>query len=137
MSIAKDISNAKQSRLYLLSMVRNLSVKQLNHIPDHFRNNIVWNMGHLIWAQQDCYVKAELNPPLDTNYFELYTTGTVPQKPLTEKEIDALKRHLIEPLETMEVDLNDGSQLAKKYIKGLAYHDWLHNGYILAMKRLL
>ena len=94
-------------------------------------------MGHLIWAQQDCYTMSGLKPPLDEKYFEPYKTGTFPKEKLNEGEISQIKQQLIAPLDIMSDDLRDCPLAAKKAIQGLPFHDWLHIGYILAMKRIL
>ena len=36
-----------------------LTTEQLNKIPEGYNNNIIWNLAHLIYAQQSiCYVGA-------------------------------------------------------------------------------
>ena len=114
-----------------------MPLNQFNHIPSQFQNNIIWNMGHLIWAQQDCYRIAGLKPPLDKKYTELYKTGTFPKSILNENEVSEIKRLLIEPLETMANDIPANHSEANKALQGLALHDWLHIGYILALKHLV
>ncbi len=46
------IEKIKKTRRFLLNLVSELSTDQLNEIPPDFNNNIIWNMGHLIAAQQ-------------------------------------------------------------------------------------
>ena len=94
-------------------------------------------MGHLIWAQQDCYAIAGLEPGLDKKYIELYKSGSFPNGILIENEVSEIKRLLIEPLDTMANDLLANHSETNKAIQGLVLHDWLHIGYISALKRLV
>lgn len=135
--MSEQIQNIKRSRTFLLNLVKDLNLKQLNHIPGQFRNNIIWNMGHLIWAQQDCYVIAGLKPSLDKKYIALYKTGTFPKGILYENEVSEIKRLLIEPLEAMANDLPANHSEINQAIQGLALHDWLHIGYISALKHMV
>ena len=136
-SIVNQIENIKRSRAFLLNLVKDLNVDQLNYIPTQFQNNIIWNMGHLIWAQQDCYTISGLNTPLDKEYIALYKTGTFPREILNENKISEIKRLLIEPLEVMNRDLPYNHSETAKAIQGLPLHDWLHIGYILALKHMV
>ncbi|MCZ0211646.1 DinB family protein, partial [Streptomyces sp. UMAF16] len=60
------IQNIVNIRKYLIEMCEPLSVVQLNTIPNGFNNNIIWNFGHLIAAQQGlCYIRSGLKPVVD------------------------------------------------------------------------
>jgi hypothetical protein len=73
------IDKIKNFRLYLLKQVEGLTAQQFNHIPQGYSNNIVWNVGHLISAQQNmCYVRAGLPITVDDRYFSPYISGTKP-----------------------------------------------------------
>ena len=62
--MTKQIEIVRSLREYLLSTVNELSTEQLNQIPDGSGNNIIWNLAHLIAAQQGiCYIRAGLNAP--------------------------------------------------------------------------
>ena len=61
--MTKQIEIIKKTRVSLLELVKDLSTEQLNKIPDGFNNNIIWNLAHMIAAQQGvCYVRAGLAP---------------------------------------------------------------------------
>jgi hypothetical protein len=94
-------------------------------------------MGHLIWAQQNCYSISGHEPPLDKKYTTLYKTNTSPKNILNENEISEIKRLLIDPLDDMIKDLLANHSETNKYIQGLPLHDWMHIGYILALKHLV
>jgi hypothetical protein len=47
-----QIENIKTLRTTLLTLVENLTINQLNEVPEGFNNNIIWNLAHLTAAQQ-------------------------------------------------------------------------------------
>lgn len=57
----KQIEIIRKTRVKLLEMLSDLSTDQLNKIPAGFNNNIIWNLAHLVAAQQGiCYLRAGL-----------------------------------------------------------------------------
>ena len=42
----------KRSREIYASYIENYTLEQLNHIPEGLRNNLIWNIGHIIVSQQ-------------------------------------------------------------------------------------
>ena len=59
--MTNTISQIQQTRTHILSVLNELSLEQLNKIPAGFNNNIAWNLGHLVAAQQGvCYVRSGL-----------------------------------------------------------------------------
>ena len=64
------IENIKNTRRFLLDRVSELSSDQLNEIPTEFNNNIIWNLGHLIAAQQRiCYIRSGLKINVEEKTF--------------------------------------------------------------------
>ena len=46
----------RQTRTRFIDIVNGLSIEELNEIPSGMNNNIAWNFGHLVTAQQSlCY----------------------------------------------------------------------------------
>ncbi|WP_205896842.1 DinB family protein, partial [Pseudomonas viridiflava] len=63
-----DRSNKKHQN-FILDLVKDLSIEQLNKIPDGFNNNIIWNIAHLTAAQQNlCYTRSGLLPTVTDKY---------------------------------------------------------------------
>jgi uncharacterized damage-inducible protein DinB len=48
----REIEIIKLPRQRILDEISHLSVEQLNKVPTGFNNNIIWNLGHMIAAQQ-------------------------------------------------------------------------------------
>ena len=77
----KEIDNVRKIRTALLEGIKNLDTDQLNKIPDGFGNNIIWNLAHVVSAQQSiCYKRAGLEAPLDDDFINTYKPGTKPEK---------------------------------------------------------
>ena len=54
-----QIETIRKTRSFLLEQIRNFGNEQLNQVAEGFNNNIVWNLGHMIAAQQGmCYKKG-------------------------------------------------------------------------------
>lgn len=149
----KQIENIKKVRLFLLGLIQDLSEEQLNKVPAGFNNNIIWNLAHLIAAQQGiCYIRSGLQPVVDAKYLTAYKSGTKPQHPVDNKDIAVIKEVLLSSLDQLEKDCQNkvfqnynawttryGVELAniEDAIGFLTYHEGLHVGYIMALKRVV
>lgn len=87
----------------------NYSLEQLNKIPAGFNNNLIWNIGHIISAQQSLiYRLSGLEMSIPAGLFDLYKPGTKPVKAVDQSEADELKFLLLSLIEKTKADLNDG-----------------------------
>lgn len=131
-----------------------MSAEELNKVPRGFNNNIIWNIAHLVAAQDNIfYVKSE-HPlkNISQEYFDAYKPGSKPGEPVSTEEIEKIKQLLFSSLDHLEQDLNqkifdnypgwttrygveimniDDAQTI------LAFHYGLHFGNILAQKKLV
>ena len=148
------IENIRRTRGFLLDLVRELSADQLNEIPTEFNNNIIWNIGHLIAAQQRiCYIRSGLKITVEEKYFFEYLPGSKPKRAIDANEIETIKQLLTTTLDQFEADYKSNLFLHFNYtlfttpygveikniedaIDFLPYHEGLHCGYIMALKRL-
>ncbi|WP_020603707.1 DinB family protein [Spirosoma spitsbergense] len=149
----REIERLKNTRTYLLDLIKDLSAEQLNEIPLGFNNNIIWNLGHLIVSQQGlCYLRAGLKPIVDEQYFTDYKPQTKPNSPIQADEINTIKTLFLSVLDKLETDYNQsafsnygtfttpyGVEITNidEAINFILFHEGLHTGYIMAMKRLL
>ena len=148
------IENIKKTRRFLLDLVSELSSDQLNEIPTEYNNNIIWNLGHLIAAQQRiCYIRSGLKITVEEKYFLEYLPGLRPQRAIDANEIETIKQLLTTTLDQFEADYESNLFLHLNYtlfttpygmeikniedaIDFLPYHEGLHCGYIMTLKRL-
>lgn len=149
----KQLEIIRKPRLFLLNSINGLSLDQLNEIPNGFNNNIIWNMGHMIAAQQGvCYVRMGLPPYTGEEFFNRYKPGSKPAGPVTAAEVDQIKELLFSTLEQLERDYDQG--IFKAYVPWnsrydvainnideallfLPFHEGLHLGCITALQKLI
>lgn len=147
----KEIDRLKKTRIFLLDLVKDLSVEQLNTIPKGFNNNIIWNLGHLIASQQGlCYTRAGIKPVVEEHFINTYKAQTKPNGFVSEEEIQNIKELAISTLDRLEEDYNKKiffgyTSFTTRYdisihtiddaIDFLLFHEGLHMGYIMAMKK--
>ena len=148
-----QINMMRTTRTWLLNIIKDLSTEQLNEIPAGFNNNIIWNVGHLIAAQQGvCYVRAGLKPVVEEKYFLNYKSETKPTGAASEDEINAIKELLFSSLDQLDSDLEKNifanyTAWATRYgvemkniddaLSFLPFHEGLHVGYVMALKRAI
>ena len=151
--MTKQIEIVRSLREFLLSTVNELSTEQLNQIPDGFGNNIIWNLAHLIAAQQGiCYIRAGLNAPLGEDFVNTYKTGTKPEKFVDAAEIEHIKQLFFSTLDQLETDYNNNifkgyTTVTTRYgvalnniddgINFLPFHEGYHIGVIAGLNRLV
>lgn len=149
----RQIEDVRKTRFFLLDMIGDLNTDQLNLIPAGFNNNIIWNLGHLVAAQQRiCYDRAGLPVAVEEHFFNLYKPGTKPEQYVGLAETEHVKQLLFSSLDKLEEDIQAGvfqnypawTTRYKVEITGiddilafLPYHEGLHGGYITAMKKLV
>ena len=142
----------KTSRALYLSFF-DLSLDQLNKIPQGFSNNLIWNIGHSIVVQQLLIYRASNQPVnISNNLINLYKTGTKPERIIIQTEVDELKELLISLISKTEEDykkgvfttyneltLSTGFHIAsfKDAVEFNNYHEGLHLGYMMALRKLI
>ncbi len=139
--------------MFVLSVISELSTERLNKIPPGFNNNISWNLGHLVAAQQGvCYVRGGLPMVIEEQYFLAYKPDTKPTGYVDDAELKVLKEQLLSTVDQLEQDLASNvfannppwtnrygveHKTIEDSIKFLLFHDGLHTGYIMALKKVV
>jgi hypothetical protein len=150
------IEKIKKFRLYLLTQLKGLTNQQLNYIPATDNNNIVWNLGHMIAAQQNmCYVKANKGIVVADDFFTQYLSGKKPERIADEKHIEELFKIFVTCIDQLQNDYDKklfseyspSAAILKVYgfevsniddaLDYLLYHEGLHAGQILSLKKRL
>jgi hypothetical protein len=148
-----QIENLKKVRAFLLESIKELTTEQWNKIPAGFNNNIAWNVGHLVAAQQGiCYKRANLTPHITDEFWEQFRSGSKPGVDLSVDDISDLKGLFLSTMDQLDADYNDqifGNYTAwstrygveigsiEDALKFLPYHEGLHAGVISAMRKLV
>lgn len=151
----KSLDIIRGSRKFLLNLIDGISIEKLNEIPNGFNNNLVWNLGHVIANQQLlCYRNAGVKPVIEDELIDKYKTGTRPEGFIDEAEFKKLVNYLLPTIDKLEEDaaakifenykpfnLKSYAGLAIKNIddaiKFVSFHDGLHVGYSMALKRTI
>jgi hypothetical protein len=148
-----QIETIRKTRSFLLDYIKELNIGQLNKIPAGFNNNIAWNLGHMVAAQQGvCYLRAGLKTWVDEDFFNAYKPGSKPTEYINESQIEKIKELFFSSLDILKSDYAKG--LLTNYpawttrygvelnnideaIQFLNFHEGLHLGYIMALKRAI
>jgi hypothetical protein len=143
----------RKTRENVLKMIDGLSIEQLNKIPEGFNNNLIWNIGHLVATQQGiCYKRAGFPLIIDEAFFETYKSGTKPEELVDEAGLENIKQLLVSTIDQLEIDYNNKiftnyQTWTTRYnfditnideaLNFVPFHEGLHTGYIMALKRTL
>jgi uncharacterized damage-inducible protein DinB len=151
--MSNPFERIRKVRQSVIDLVNDLSIENVNTVPNGFNNNIAWNLGHLFAAQQGVsYVRAGLSVPLEEKYFLKYKPGTRPEGDIELKELEQIKELLLTSINQVEADYNKNifanyPKWTTRYgveinniddaLQFLMFHEGLHTGVIMAMKKLV
>ena len=149
----KQFDILRKTRQFVLNLVSELSTEQLNLVPPGFNNNIIWNLGHIISAQQGiCYVRAGIPIVIDEKHFANYKPGTKPGHYVDEQEVQNIKDLMLSTIDQLATDYEKnifdnytkwttryGAELGgiNDVIIFLQYHEGMHSGIVMALKKLV
>ncbi|MFV0573036.1 MAG: DinB family protein [Xanthomarina gelatinilytica] len=151
MDWAFDITN--KNRAIFKTFLETFTLEELNKVPKGFNNNIIWNIAHTIVTQQLLVYNLSGLPMLLTNdMVEKYRKGTKPGQDVTWAEVDLIKGLLFSTIEKTKEDYNNNvfetyneyTVTTKSTLTNVDeaidfnnFHEGIHLGYILALKRAL
>ena len=138
----------KTSRKIYLEFFDKYSLAQMNVVPD-----IIWNIGHIIAAQQSLVYKiSNLPMNISEDFFDHYKPGIKPMGAVSKNEAEEIKSLLISLINQTETDLANGkfvSFIERNTITGFHlgnlqdsfvfnnYHEGLHMGCIKSIGRFV
>ena len=153
----EQFTNLNKGRALMLKVIDGLTIEQLNTIPKGFKNNIAWNVAHLVVTQQLlCYRISGIPCLVSEEMITKYRKGAAPSSKasgkITESEFEAIKELLVKLPLKLEEDYKRG--LFKEYtsyttsvgvaltdidsaIQFNSFHEGIHLGVLLAMKKLV
>lgn len=149
-SLFKTLETSRKSYAALFDKY---TMEQLNTIPPGYRNNIIWNIGHIIVAQQSLvYRLSNLPVQVSDEMVARFTMGTAPTNPVDEKECISLRELLFITVEQTRADFVSGKfQVFKEYTTQTGfhlqslndafdfnnYHEGLHYGIIMSLRKFV
>ncbi|HET6569113.1 MAG TPA: DinB family protein [Rhodothermales bacterium] len=151
--IVSGIEMLRQVRAVVKRNIADLSDEQLLVIPEGFRNNILWNVGHLVVTQQTLlYRLSGQEMYVGSDLVDRFRKGTSPADWTETPDADRLKALLTELPERLPEDYANGrfanfqeyqtstGPLLQDIGDGIAFnnfHEGLHLGVIQSMKKLI
>ncbi len=142
-----------KSRAVLNFFIETYTLEELNRIPKGFNNNIIWNIAHTIATQQSLIYKLSGLPPIiSEDMITKFKKGTKPERDLSQAEVDEIKGLLFSTIEKTKEDYTNGvfqnyheytvttkNKLTnvKEAIEFNNFHEGIHLGYVLALKKSL
>lgn len=147
------LKSTQQARANMLRLMEPLQLDQLNVIPDGFRNNLVWNFGHVIVTQQLlCYGLSGVKLLIDQSMVEAYRRGSAPQGSISQETLTEFIQLSEETLVGFQNDYAQGvfenfklyptsfgvelSKVEEAFQFNLA-HEAMHLGTMMAMRKLV
>lgn len=147
------IEIAIASRKMILKIVENHTLDQLNKIPEGHKNNLIWNLGHLLVTQQLLVYKLSGLPmAVSESMVEKYRKGTDPKEDATQEEVDEIKALFLPLLAKNNDDFESGMfknfqeyptstgfilQSVEDAIHFNNFHEGIHLGIILGLRKLV
>lgn len=141
------------NRKHYLQLIENYSLEQLNKIPEGFSNNLAWNLGHIIVAQQGLiYRLSGLPMYVSDEMRSTYGNGTKPTGTTTQAEIDELKKLLFSLVEKTKEDYAAGKFVVyNEYTTGTGFnltsleealefnsmHEGIHFGLMMNIRKFI
>jgi DinB superfamily len=141
------------NRQLYLNFLNKYSLEQLNKIPDGFSNNLIWNIGHIIVAQQGLvYRLSGLPSYVSDSMVETYKNGSKPTCKTTQEEVDELRVLLISLIKKTKTDFNEGKfttyteyttstgfnlNSTKEALEFNNYHEALHLGFMMNIRKFI
>lgn len=102
----KHLQASFYNRKMFESYLNGLSLQDLFKIPNGYRNNIVWQVGHIISVQQQLvYLRSGLPLKIPVEFSKKYGRGSTPDEVINEEDFNEIKSLLFNPIEELEKDL--------------------------------
>lgn len=143
----------RQTRTRFIDLVNGLSIEELNEIPEGMNNNIAWNFGHIITAQQAvCNALSGVALHVPAELTAGYNKGTKPEGFIKQETIEQFKEYAVSSINELEKGLQEnvfvqykpyttsyGNKLnnIQDAVRFFMVHDALHLGYAMAIRKNL
>jgi hypothetical protein len=144
---------AIKNRKLLESFIEKHTLEELNKVPEGFNNNIIWNIAHTIVTQQLLVYNLSGRPMLlSEEMVAAYRKGTKTERDLSQDQVNVVKGLLFSTIDKTKEDYdNKFFQSYTKYTVSTKstlsnveeaidfnnFHEGIHFGYILALRKSL
>ncbi len=147
------VETQARERRVIARMIANLSDEQLCLVPDGHRNNILWNLGHLVSSHQILLYKlAGLPMGVTDEFVAAFGRGTSPADWNSTPDIGQVKTLLLEQPVTLKQDYENGRftdyeryttstgidlESCEDALAFNHFHEGVHTGVIMIQKKLV
>lgn len=138
---------------FLCQAIDGLSEVQLMEIPKPMSNNIIWNLGHLVYSIAGlAYHPSGLPLPIPESFQECFRGGTSPSDWTEDPPVGEVAECFSISIPNVSKDLNDGKfdtfrpfelmpgitlQSIEQTLGFHAWHSGVHMGAVLALRKLI
>jgi hypothetical protein len=142
-----------RNRNILENFLNNFNLDQLNKIPVGFKNNIFWNIAHVVATQQLLVYKlSKLEMLLPEEWVNEFKKETKPERNYSHEDLDYLKDVLYSTISQTEKDYNENNfkefinyETTNKFLLNCVedsiqfnnFHEGMHLGIIMQMKKFV
>lgn len=144
----------RQIRTLFIELMSDLTIEQLNEIPDGYNNNIIWNFGHIVNTTMGLsYMRTGVDPNLQVPLLAKYNRGSKPSEVVAKEEFEELKGLAFSYLDKIEKDYANGifkkitpfatatfryeMETIEEVFTSITAHESFHLGVANAMKKLV
>jgi hypothetical protein len=147
------LNTLKVNRNHIMNVLNSFSTEQLHTIPNGLNNNMIWQVGHIVSAQQGLIYGASGNQlHVSPEFVQLFKKGSSPKEWHAFVDIQMVKTALIETQEHLIRDIeNRIFENYKEYVTSFGVtlknvndamvfnlgHEMLHFGNIMVMRKLI
>ena len=151
--VSYELEMLTQGRKNLISLISMYNNEQVNLIPSGFKNNLIWNFGHITVSHQIlCYQNSGLDPVVPAAIIDQFKRGTAPVDPLDQDQVNQLKTLAVETAIRFKEDYRNGIFIEYQSFQSLYgvtlnsiegaivfnnTHEGIHLGYMMAMSKVL
>ena len=143
----------RTSRKIVSQFLDNYSLEQLNKIPNGFKNNLIWNIAHIVVTQQLLVYKFSGLPMMVSDELvQKYMKGTKPELDATQADVEEIKTFLAKTIDQTKEDYDNG--IFKNYqeyptstgfvLRNVEdamvfnnFHEGLHIGIMMSLRKLI
>jgi hypothetical protein len=130
----RAIDILRSPRKMTLETLDGYTIEQVNKIPQGFNNNIIWNLGHMIASQQGiCYKRAGLETVITEEFDNIKALFFTTLDKLEEDYTAGIFNNYSPVMTRYNVELNNIDEA----LGFLSFHDGLHIGYIMSLRKLV
>ncbi len=143
----------RTNRRLLEKILNAYTLEQLNTVPEGFKNNLIWNVAHVVVTQQLlAYKLSGLPMMVSDEMVAKYRKGTQAEGIVSQEEVDKVRSLLFTTLDQTEKDIEAGvfksfqeyptsTGFVLKSVEDAMnfnnFHEGIHLGYVLALKKAL